>query len=417
MIRYFCLLIALAALCVCCASASTLVFTTIAVPTGTGAVYNTGSVPGSSQFGGIGINDSLEVAGSFNPTAAAYQGFTYNATTPGPSAFTLPVPACSAPCTGFQQPLTTAVNGSLLAETAPHGINNSGTQTGLYLASASQLDGFVVGGASDTTYGGLNNPTGTINPSVPGQLADTSFFFNGIGNGGEVVGTYALASTTHGFTYTGGSGAGDTGGVFTASASSSTGGSSMYLCYDAGTSTEGTSNNFEAVNSSGLIAGFCKVNGTTYGETFTSTAYNLFTFSGSTQTEFFAIDDHGDIGGNYISGGVNEAFVCTAAEVASAIGAGVNVNGVYTLSGCTTYDKNNVGALGLTDPLSGTITNVYLSGMNNNGDIVGVFTDSGAGTFAFVAEPPAVGTPEPGTLALFGVAGGALLVARKRRKK
>ena len=414
MTRKFCLLLALGALFVCAASASTIVFTTIAVPTGTGAVYNTGSIPGAAGgAGGIGINDSLIVAGSFNPTAAQYQGFTYNATTPGPSAFTLPLPTCSAPCTGFQQP----VNGGLFAQTAPHGINNNGTQTGLYEASTSQLNGFILGGSTDTSYGALNNPTGTISPGVPGQASNTSFFFNGIGNNGEVVGFYAEASTTHGFTYTGGTGPAYTGGTFTASASSSTGGSSLYLCYDAGTATEGTSNNFEAVNASGLIAGFCKVSGTQYGETFSGTAYDLFTFSGATQTEFFAINDSGAIGGDYIVGGVNEAFICSASEVASAISGGVNVNGVYTLSGCATYNASNAVTMGLTDPNAGaTITQVYLSGMNNLGDFVGVFTDNDTGTFSFVAEPAAIGTPEPGTMALFGVAGGALLLVRKRRK-
>jgi hypothetical protein len=409
----FYLLLALGALCVCSASASTLVFTAIAAPAGLGAVYNTGSIPGGTQFGGIGINDSLQIVGSYNPTTTTYQGFTYNATTPGPAAFTNPLPTCVAPCTGFLQSLNSGT-----AQTALHAINNSGTQIGVYFPGGSTLNSLTVGGGTGTTYGTIADPTATINPNISGESGTTSIFFNGIANSGEIVGTYGLASSTHGFIYSGGTGAADTGGTFASDAApSGFVANSLYFCADAGTNTMGTSDNFEGVNSSGVVAGFCKVSGTTYGFTFTGSAYNLFTFSGATQTELFAVNDSGEIGGNYITGGVNEAFVCTAAEVASAISAGANVNGAYTLSGCTTFDATNAAAMGLTDPLGGSISAVYLSGMNNVGDIVGYFTDTAAGNFDFVAEPAAVTTgPEPGTLVLFGVGGGALWLVRKRRK-
>ena len=405
----FCLFLALGALLVCSASASTLVFTAIAVSNGSGGYYNTGSIPGGTAAGGIGINDSLEVVGSYNPVTTSYFSYVYNGST------------LSFSSTGYQQALN---SGS--ANTAYHGVNNSGTTIGVYTSQAASptvAGGFIKTGSTDSTYSSVVNPTGTIDPHVAGEPTSNSnwnFFFNGISSSGSVAGIYTgpqgSGGTTHGFIYTG--------GTFQSSASETTysaaSNSSLYLCADSHTSTLGSSNNFESINSSGVVAGFCSVSGVKYGLTFNGSAYNLFQYSGApASTELFAINNNGDIGGNYLtSTGTNEMFVCTASQVASAISAGVQASGAYLLSGCTTYDASSVGAFGLVDPLGGSINQIYLSGMNNLGDLVGVFNDSLGGTFSFIAAPPTVqGTvPEPGTMALFGVASGALLLLWKRRK-
>jgi hypothetical protein len=60
------------------------------------------------------------------------------------------------------------------------------------------------------------------------------------------------------------------------------------------------------------------------------------------------------------------------------------------------------------DPNAGTVTEIL--GFNNVGQVAGYYVDNSGGVFGFTAD-----VPEPGTLAMFGLAALGMMGLRRRR--
>lgn len=226
----------------------------------------------------------------------------------------------------------------------------------------------------------------------------------GINNAGQIVGYYVDASAvTHGFGYSGGSyttidvpsssattASGiSNGGQVTGSYTDGSGGSHGYFQTGfAGSQTSldnpsGVGNTTASgINDGGTIVGSFYNGTTTHGFVDVGGVYTQVDDPLGVKTSVYGIDTKGDIVVSYVDGGgVTHGFV--------------DLGG--TLS---TIDNPNAGP--------GQATEVF--GINNQLMVVGYYVAPNSVISGFTAE-----VPEPGTLALFGLASLGIVTLRRRR--
>lgn len=264
------------------------------------------------------------------------------------------------------------------ADTNPTGINKSGTVVGWYQPAPSTADQSFV--EENGTYSILNVPF----QGAVGTIA------RGINNYGTIVGSYGDLQGEHGFV--------DNGGVFTPINVPFAGASNVSVT---------------GINNKGVLVGVYQDSSGIYhsfvdnGGTFTS--FDLPLALGGGTALAAGINDSGQIIGTY---GSYQAFLATPAVPSimiftsiSAPGSvwnwGVGINNDGAIVGNEAYLDASTGVPKISgfveqggtytvinDPHAPVVTNI--SGINDNGVIVGTYSNSGT-SYAFIAAP----VPEP----------------------
>ncbi len=360
------------------AFASSLTFTSIQYDSSSlcGGICNFGTT-----YGFAAVNDSNEVATSFSTSPTVYYGYTYQGGT-------------------YSSPIQ---DGS--SATSFTGINDAGIISGFDL-SGSAFAGFTEsGGTFSSAYKFPSNTTftdGTPNPFT--STTTTSTYMNGLqsqdGASSEIVGFFSesgASGQTRGF-------------VYNPNSTASTGPFSPVMCTSSATTT-----NPYSINDSGEVVGYCKTSSGALQEAFVYnsntpntaptilSSSSLATALGDTVSAVFltSVDDNGDLAGYYTGGANDESngFYCT---------------GDYTFTNCSMIDVPQVAAFN--DGDNAAVNGTEILGINNEGSVVGIYTESDSSTYVFLATAATTSSvPEPGTLVLTAASILGLAAFRLRR--
>ncbi len=258
--------------------------------------------------------------------------------------------------------------------TADHVTFGGSTVQANAINNSDQIVGFAntAGGASQAFLYAGGTLTNLSAHGGAGQATD-------INAGGQVTGQMALAGANHAFLYTGGVGAGDTGGTIK------------------DLSTIGHSSGFSigyGVNASGEVVGASSVNNS-------ATIYHAFLYNGSTMVDLTP----GSAFDNLVSqaNGIN-----ASGQVVGSYGINSLDTDGFLYTGGVLTDLNTLISPGL----GLTITGAF--GINDAGQIAAIGKDGQDNYHALLLTSPAVIVPEPPTLAL--ICTGAVLGLGLRRK-
>jgi hypothetical protein len=245
-------------------------------------------------------------------------------------------------------------------QTQVTGLNNIGTTVGFWSNTNNGvgLDSNFGFTQTSLVFANVNNPNTATTPPVFNQLL-------GVNDSNLSVGFYTdAAGVTHGYTHPVGT------STFSPDINDP----------NAGTGA-GQGTTAAAINNAGEIAGFyVDAAGTTHGFIDNGGTFTTVDEPGATFTQLLGLNGNGQAVGDFISGGVMHGLLFNVAA-----------DSFQTLD----------------DP-NGTTT---LNGINDNGSIVGFFTDTNGNTNGLLATF----IPEPGPLLVLG--GGMLGVALLRRRR
>jgi hypothetical protein len=261
-----------------------------------------------------------------------------------------------------------------------------------------ELLGINAAGAVSGFHGQSSNSGFTL--ILPASYTSENFpaslgtLVTGINNLGNTSGTYVDGGgTTHGFL--------DTGGTF--------------VTVD---NPIASYNELLGLNNSGQYAGYYMSSGHTTGYTYNSSAMtytalpSLFPV-GTTDTVATGINDLGEVSGYYTNASVTSGFLQNGATLSILVFPGatfteaLGLNGAGDVVGTYTDTLGNVhgflydGSNYYTIDVPGA-HKTFVQGVNASGVIVGYYLSSQGVTAGFVGTPS--GVPEPGTLALTGIA-------------
>ncbi|RBP05065.1 putative secreted protein with PEP-CTERM sorting signal [Roseiarcus fermentans] len=271
----------------------------------------------------LGINDNALIAGYYGSGATGHPNKGYLLSPP------------------YGQRNYTNENMPNSVQTQVTGLNDSGTTVGFFAntnqGSGDANTGFYNTGGPTGTYSQVVNPH---TPNIPGEVNQLL----GVNNQNVAVGFYNDANgSSHGYTF-----------------------NTKTLTFSADINApNATSTTTTAINDYGQLAGFATVGSLTEAFLDHNGHFGFFEIPGSTNTEFFGLNDYGVAVGDYVTA------------------QGTTIGIVFNTKTFTWVTLQAPRANGMT----------VVNGINNHDDVVGFYLDGAGNTNGFLATPSA--TPAP----------------------